>query len=774
MLVKPDYDTVLKSLRWSCSQNQVTEVRCLTVYRGQATVGYFNDPILAANAIVNGDNDGIAGTYVTLNPVTPEALARCTNHMVSARGNSGMFTQDKEIVERKELYLDFDPKRIAGISSTDAEHEAALTFMVQVTEALTWLYGWPVPCLIDSGNGGHARYMLETLPNDQASTDLVRAVLKTVAAKFNTDQVSIDTSVFTASRIIRVPGTPARKGEDTPDRPHRVSRILREYDPLDLLRTSCLKRLVDVHGVPLPTALEHAKRRRYEYPPDEQNYRKLNNTAKDRYHDWVPHLLGDLVRPSGSGYRIDSDKLGRDLEEAILIDHMGIKDFGVADMGDATEGRRTPISLLVELGIYPDKRQAAAQLAITLNTAMNDMGELALTPKPETAGTEPAVMPDALMGQLAYGMPQNGCTDADPFGEQPTKWMIQDLVVEQMFNLLSGPMRIGKSTLTRQVVAACLAGGRVLGAEAPQCEVMYVDYENMKNDILPDIRHQLTLVLADQGVPYQEIAIKVSECMKGFHYFCKEFNEEGDPMHRIPAGRAGIDHIARIVRENYPRVKLICIDPLRFMKDETVRSRDIVTQQWHEGVDFVGLCIRARAAIWAIHHDNKSSGTKAAVGNDPLLAAGGTAGLMASAQNSMSIQGDRIPQGVDAALGLYISPRIGQTMNRRIKFHNGRFEYTDEDAEIYYHRNDIKGNGREQAQQIDLKIISYLEKKPADISANIGEMLNVPKVTIDRRLDSLKLRGVVDFTLDKDRLYSKVTGPPPKVWFLVGHATLPN
>jgi hypothetical protein len=275
-------------------------------------------------------------------------------------------------------------------------------------------------------------------------------------------------------------------------------------------------------------------------------------------------------------------------------------------------------------------------------------------------------------------------------------------------------------------------------------------------------------------VPIQELPLKVEECMEGFHYFCKEFDADGEQMHQIPMGRSGIDHIVKIVRENYPKVKLICIDPLRFMKDETTRSRDIVTQQWHEGMDMISMCIKARSAIWAVHHDNKASGTKAAVGNDPLLAAGGTMGLMASAQNSMSIRGDRVPQGVDGALGFYISPRTQQTMDKRIKFHNGRFEFTDSDTEVYFHRNDIKGNGREQAQQTDLKILAYLEKVPADISANIAVALNMAKVNIDRRLDSLKLRSVVDFTLDKERLYSNMTGPPPKVWFLVGHANMPN
>jgi hypothetical protein len=51
--------------------------------------------------------------------------------------------------------------------------------------------------------------------------------LRALAAKFSTAQVTIDTKVFNAARVCKLYGTVARKGDSTPDRPHRVATLHR-------------------------------------------------------------------------------------------------------------------------------------------------------------------------------------------------------------------------------------------------------------------------------------------------------------------------------------------------------------------------------------------------------------------------------------------------------------------------------------------------------------------------------------------------------------------
>ena len=83
--------------------------------------------------------------------------------------------------------------------------------------------GWPVPTLIDSGNGYHLRYRID-LPNDSAAHELVRSVLHSLAERYS----MLDVTNHNAARVAKLPGTWARKGEHTDERPHRVSALLSE------------------------------------------------------------------------------------------------------------------------------------------------------------------------------------------------------------------------------------------------------------------------------------------------------------------------------------------------------------------------------------------------------------------------------------------------------------------------------------------------------------------------------------------------------------------
>ena len=71
-----------------------------------------------------------------------------------------------------------------------------------------------------SGNGGQATWRID-LPVDAASTALVQAVLEASSALFSTPTVSVDTTLANPSRIVKLSGTVAAKGDALPHRPHR-------------------------------------------------------------------------------------------------------------------------------------------------------------------------------------------------------------------------------------------------------------------------------------------------------------------------------------------------------------------------------------------------------------------------------------------------------------------------------------------------------------------------------------------------------------------------
>jgi DNA primase RepB-like protein len=125
-------------------------------------------------------------------------------------------------------------------------------------------------------------------------------------------------------------------------------------------------------------------------------WRELNDTALENLKKWVPDLFPDLdlTQRDDGGYRITSKQLDRDLEEDLAITAGGIKDFGVWDMGDEREGKRTPIDLVMEYG-HPDFNDAVAWLRerLGLETKQPEPEieiEVELEPEPESAAPPPA------------------------------------------------------------------------------------------------------------------------------------------------------------------------------------------------------------------------------------------------------------------------------------------------------------------------------------------------------------------------------------------------
>ena len=217
--------------------DMVVEIRILNTPRNGTVSGYFNalQPFVQASSQWSGKAPAV---YATLNPCNPALLARAANRLKERVKTT---TSDSDIIRRYWLPLDFDPVRPADISSTDAEHDAALQ---RAKACATWLCsrGWPAPVTADSGNGGHDLYVID-LPNDEASKVLLQRCLEALALYFSDSEVKLDVGVYNAGRIWKVYGTLACKGDDLPERPHRLARLLDVPTPLEVVSRAQLEAL---------------------------------------------------------------------------------------------------------------------------------------------------------------------------------------------------------------------------------------------------------------------------------------------------------------------------------------------------------------------------------------------------------------------------------------------------------------------------------------------------------------------------------------------------
>lgn len=221
------------TLNTFCSDS-VVEIRCLGVdgRKNRTDSGYFDDFEKAARAVQHYVKDGSTrGVYFVLNPFAPELLARAENRFEQYATTT---TADAAITSRRWLYVDGDPVRHSGISSTEQQVQYSIERTAEVAE---WLMeqGFCEPVSAMSGNGSHLHFPV-CLPNDADSLALVSGILATLKDKFSDDAVSIDTTVSNAARICRLYGTIARKGDSTADRQHRTARLLHVPDYIQLRR----------------------------------------------------------------------------------------------------------------------------------------------------------------------------------------------------------------------------------------------------------------------------------------------------------------------------------------------------------------------------------------------------------------------------------------------------------------------------------------------------------------------------------------------------------
>jgi hypothetical protein len=190
--------------------------------------GYFDNHDELAKIAARHNELG-RDVYITLNEVKPDLLARRSNR-IDRTGKKDALTSDNDISRRRFMFVDVDPTRPAGISSTDEEKQKAKAVAIAVRDYFK-KRGWPDPIICDSGNGYHLIVPID-LPNDPASLALVAGVLAALDFMFSDDGAEVDTGTKNAARITKLYGVTARKGDHTPGRPHRTSRILKAPEVL--------------------------------------------------------------------------------------------------------------------------------------------------------------------------------------------------------------------------------------------------------------------------------------------------------------------------------------------------------------------------------------------------------------------------------------------------------------------------------------------------------------------------------------------------------------
>jgi len=210
-----DITQFLTFIRENEGKSTVSELRFLT-HSGRSTSRLFSNPLKGLSIIEEMHKrhaEKLKGIYVTINPIKRDLL-----------GNRST-ARDRDISHINFIAIDIDSvKAETNQSATEREKYLAKQLAQSLCTYLK-LEGFEKPDLIiDSGNGYHIYYRTEVIENMLLTSEF----LKALSSVKSTAHAKIDTSVGNPSRIMRIPGTYARKGENTEERPWRLSKIIEE------------------------------------------------------------------------------------------------------------------------------------------------------------------------------------------------------------------------------------------------------------------------------------------------------------------------------------------------------------------------------------------------------------------------------------------------------------------------------------------------------------------------------------------------------------------
>jgi hypothetical protein len=213
------------------------ELRIIGTSQG-TVAGFFTDPAALADAAA--PFVGRAQLYITVNlvdPALPATLGCAQNRLIVKPAS---LTGDADIVRRVLIFVDVDPVRDTKLAATDIEHRAALD---RVEAIAAWGINRGIApsamMTVDSGNGGYLLLRVD-LPNTPAAAVLVTCITRAIAARFTDAEVKVDAAVANAARLMKLVGTVAMKGPNTPDRPHRTAAFLMVPSTSDIVPESLL------------------------------------------------------------------------------------------------------------------------------------------------------------------------------------------------------------------------------------------------------------------------------------------------------------------------------------------------------------------------------------------------------------------------------------------------------------------------------------------------------------------------------------------------------
>jgi hypothetical protein len=640
---------VERAVRTLIEPGAVVEVRAL-LGRKRVVAGYFRNDAEGLAALCKGvkiwstqqrERDRPDGTYITLNPIDPQLLPRSCNHLTDGLA---LTTSDANVTRRRWLLVDVDPDRPAGVSSTEEQHAEALRVAAAIAAFLLERGIQSVEA--DSGNGGHVLIPISLENSDEART-LLERILKALSWLFDNERVHVDRATFNASRLSKLYGTIAGKGDSTPEQPHRLARILRCPEEIRPCPEEDLQWLAGL-APEEPTSTPKAAGRGDRFDIDAFMARHCPDA------DAVPYKGGRKWQLAECPFNPDHKKPDAIVTEAasgalgFKCSHNSCSGRNWSDFRDHLEpGGRDRRNGHDKPPRPTDCERAAPARA-----------KRGIVPEPMCAVKPPEIITEADLDALDLEDPE----------------FVVDRILPIGYAVMCSKPKIGKTRGTSEIAVAVSQGGRALGKiEVGQGDVLFLALEDNR------IRLQTRLRTIRKGAEPSGRLHLVTE------------------WPRADAG--GLDLLRQWLKE-HPDCRLVIVDTLAKIRPPRQRNTDIYADDYAFGASLKKIADEAGICLLALHHQRKGAS------EDVFDTASGTLGLTAPADTIWVLQRAR---GA-ARAQLHITGRDveEQELELEVDAHTGAWTLLGDTSEVRrsVSRKDIQDFLRAARQPVSPKAIA--------------------------------------------------------------------
>jgi archaellum biogenesis ATPase FlaH len=326
-------------------------------------------------------------------------------------------------------------------------------------------------------------------------------------------------------------------------------------------------------------------------------FRAVNEMALQRCGDWVPDIFGSAAKyqPATGAWRVSSRFLGRDLEEDLSISPLGIKDWGVADMGDPRGGARTAITLVMDFLRIPKPADAAFYLCKRMGVMPESLGWEVRSSGSLSHGQDIA---KALLAENKNQVDQKKFLewqgDLKPVINTP--YLIKGLIDRGTMSVVYGPSNSGKTFFVLDLAYHIASGMPWRGIRVHGAGVLYLAAEGGNGVI-----NRMTALTIEHGVLDTPLALRRASL--------DLFQSKPD-----------IEHLLALTKEAEEKapIGLIVIDTLSRVMAGGDENDTADMNAFVANMDAIREITQAH--ILVVHHTGKDA-TRGARGSNALLGA---------------------------------------------------------------------------------------------------------------------------------------------------------